>query len=179
MHIRRIVVTVIAVLTSAAFHTAGAQKLSVSINIAEVAMLSPNVDVGIVTGDRTSLHFDACYTNKPYGLSFKTVTAGTEFKLWLSGSPMIRMYVGGRLQYADYNYTKVDASHSGDAIMLGPTVGYDFSLSDRWNVEFSTGCGAAYFNERLLDVNDCKHTYDSGIRFVPLKIGISLVFIIA
>jgi len=159
-------------------HYASAQRISVGVNAAEAALLSPNLEVGIITGRQSTLHFDICYSNKPYNLSFRLLSVGSEFKCWISKSPLNRLYVGGRLQYSNYDYYRNNYRHYGDALILGPTVGYDFALGKRWVLEFSTGCGAAFYNERHTDAPTPKATA-YGISFVPVKFGISFIFIIA
>lgn len=173
---RTLLLTLI-LLAGAASH-ASAQRLSVSVNAAEAALLSPNIEFGIVTGGQTSLHFDICYTDKPYDLSIKLLSVGTEFKCWLSKSPLNRLYVGGRLQYSNYDYYRDDSGHYGDALILGPTVGYDFLLGKRWVLELSTGYGAALYNEQYYDtVTPLTTKHD--ISFVPVKLNISIIFIIS
>ncbi len=168
----------VVILWAGVSHYASAQRISVGVNAAEAALLSPNLEIGIITGRQTTLHFDICYSNNPYNLSLRLLSAGSEFKCWISKSPLNRLYVGGRLQYSNYDYCRDDDRHYGDALILGPTVGYDFVLGKRWVLELSTGCGAAFRNERHTDVSTPAVTA-YGISFVPVKLGISFIFIIA
>jgi len=156
---------------------ASAQRVVVGVNTLEAVMLSPNLEVGFIFGERTGMHFDVCYSNRPYNLDLRLLSVGSEFKYWLSGAPLARLYVGGRLQYSNYDYNRQDIRRYGDALVVGPTVGYDLVLGNRWTVEFSTGAGAAFYCGRLFE-NGLEKS-DSGIRFVPVKFGVSFIFILS
>lgn len=156
--------------------TASAQRIAVGINSIEAALLSPNIEVGISVGERTSLHFDVCHSNKPYNLDFRLLSVGGECKYWISGAPLVRLYVGGRLQYSNYDYFRQGTRRYGDALIIGPTVGYDLVLGKRWALEFSTGAGAAFYYGRQGE--NGTETPDSGISFVPIKFGVSFILIL-
>lgn len=151
---------------------AEAQNMAISTNILEWGLISPNLEFALVTGEKSSIHLGAMYSNHPYNLDFGAVVINPEYRYWLKGRPFSRLYVGGAADLVAYNRTALD----GRAFAIGPTAGYDIVLGNNWSIDFSIGAGAAYFRQQAKDAEASIKT--SGITVAPIKAGVSIVYII-
>ena len=71
-----------------------AQLLAVKTDGLKWALMSPNIGVEVVTGDKTSIDFSAYGNYKPWGKDMKMVVVQPEFRYWFNGRPMVREYIG-------------------------------------------------------------------------------------
>ena len=122
-----------------------AQRIAITSNLLEDAVLTPNVGVDVVIADRQSLTFDASFS--PYKLSEqfhnKRVTIRAGYKYWLNQS-LYAHYVGvdAVLSSSDVGIGRADSRD--EYIGLGIGYGYSFIIGKRLNFVPCIGLGVAY-----------------------------------
>lgn len=122
-----------------------AQRMALTSNLLEDAVLTPNVGLDIVVADKSSLTFDVSYA--PWKLSQKfrnkhmAVRAG--YRYWFSQA-LYAHYVGVD---AVVSSSDVQAGRFGsrdEYVGLGIGYGYSFIINERWNIVPGFGIGMAY-----------------------------------
>ena len=100
---------------------------------------------------------------------------------------MTREYVGVAALGATYDITWSERIYQGDAAGVGVTMGYVFNLGKRWNVECYGGFGFVGFKQKeyFINTNFADYTEDqstrtnsTGYKLLPIKIGVSVTYII-
>lgn len=138
-------VLITAVFLIAAMPSLRAQRMAITSNLLEDALLTPNMGVDIVVSDRQSVSFDVSYA--PYKLfpqfHNKHMSFRAAYKYWFN-----------QTFYAHYLSLDAIASSSDVALgqwnskdeylALGLGYGYSFILSKRFNIIPSIGLGLAY-----------------------------------
>lgn len=164
-----------------------AQQVAIKTNALMVAALTPNFSCEVVTGEHTSVDFSVFGHYKPYGFNSTLVGLQPEFRFWFNGRPLIREYIGATALLTTYNITTKQKVFDGDAVGLGITGGYAFSLGQRWNLELVGGFGFLLFQQKQYHKND---NYDDyfvdeavkanawGYKLFPMKLGVSFTYII-
>lgn len=166
---------------------ASAQQIAVKTNALMWAGLTPNLGFEIVTGEHTSFDFSAMGHYRPYGLKSEMFALQPEFRYWFNGRPMIREFVGVGMLLTTYDMSLGKHVYDGDAIGLGMTGGYVFSLGKRWNLELSGSFGLLFFRQKQYYKND---NYDDyfvdgpsgsngwGYKLFPVDLGVTFTYII-
>ncbi len=149
--------------------TAKAQRLAVGTNALEWYVTAPNAQVVVVTGERTTLHFDGLYCNKPFGKDIRLASFSPEVRYWFIGRPFTKFFVGGVAGFNEYKYNRKDTEHNGYAYTAGLSAGYDFLLGKKLSLDLSIGAGVARYREK---------DGDNGFAPVPMKLGVSLIYVI-
>ena len=149
--------------------SAKAQRLAVGTNALEWLASADNAQLVVVTGERTTLHLDGLYSRRPFGEEIRLFSISPEVRYWFIGRPFTKFFVGATGGYNDYWYKRKDEEHLGYAFTAGATAGYDFLLGKKVSLDLTIGAGVARYREK-----------DGGVGFcpVPLKLGVSLFFII-
>ena len=164
-----------------------AQLLAVKTDGLKWALMSPNIGVEVVTGDKTSIDFSAYGNYKPWGKDMKMVVVQPEFRYWFNGRPMVREYIGFSLLAATHDITWGRHIYQGDAIGGGLTFGYVFDIGRRWNIEVYAGFGAIAYFQKEYYVNDNYEDYESGsgsknnstgYSLLPTKLGVAISYIL-
>ena len=126
-----------------------------------------------------------------------------ELKYWFNGRPFTRQYVGvvglfsthnftyptpyGTYDGSDYTETTKDGYFHGDGLGLGLSFGHVISLNKHWNIEFEGGFGFIHYRQKQYfegDANEWEYTNlnvesnSKGYLLMPLKLGVSLVYVI-
>lgn len=168
-------------------HEADAQQVAVKTNVLMWAGMTPNLGFEIVTGEHTSVDLGAFGHFKPYGINSKIVGLQPEFRYWFNGRPMIREFIGIGALMTIYDITWKNTVYDGDAVGLGITGGYVFSLGKRWNLELSGSFGFMYFYQKQYFSNDnyddyfvdeAVRTNAQGYKMFPVDLGITFSYII-
>ena len=167
---------------------AEAQQFALGTDALMLGALTPNLSAELVTGEKTSLNLTAAGSFKPYGLDFKGYGLRPEFKLWLSGRPMVRDYLGVMGFFSGYDMCFSGKVRQGKACGLGLSFGYAIPLGDRFNLELSLGGGVMYYSQRLyLEGENYSDYFPGGERvrdnsrgysLVPMKLSAVFVWII-
>lgn len=160
--------------------TMNAQLISVKTNALQDVLMTPNLGVDLVVGERTSVGVSVLGNYKPYGKEMKMIGVTPELRYWL-GRPMSKFFVGISGLAAVYDITTDGKVYKGDAFGGGLTFGYDFYLSQHWSMELHGGCGAAYYTHHRYYVGDnyiSKKHNEHGYALVPYNVGLSFIYII-
>lgn len=164
-----------------------AQQIAIKTNGLMLLALTPNLECEMVTGENSSVNLGAFGHNNPYGFDSKVMGLQTEYRYWFNGRPMTREYVGLAALGSTYKMKIGDYMYDGDAIGLGVTLGYSFSLGKRFNLEFYGGVGLLGFKQKYYYKDDTYDDYFSdgvittnskGFKLFPVKLGISISYII-
>lgn len=177
-----IIKIIIIVAVAVSCNSAAAQLLSVKTNALLWGNLTPNLSMELVTTKKTSLEGTVFYS--PNKTPFKTQLMGAqaEFRYWISGRPMNRLFVGGAITALRYDTSLgFGARHYGDAIAPGIVFGYALPIGDHWNIEFATGVGYFWYSEKRYG-KDAENIYgmpynEHGSRMIPTKLCVSFAYL--
>lgn len=180
--------TVIVVLLAlSGIQTVDAQQVAVKTNGLMILAGTPNLGCELVTGEHSSMDFSVFGHYNPYGLDSKLLGFQPEFRYWFNGRPMIREYIGVAALGATYDMHFGDNVYDGDAVGIGITAGYSISLNKYLNLEFYGGFGAIVFwqkqyykydNYEDSFVDGSVRTNANGYKLLPIKLGVSISYII-
>ncbi|MDE7127803.1 MAG: DUF3575 domain-containing protein [Bacteroidales bacterium] len=166
---------------------AGAQQIAVRANALNWALCTPDIGVDIVTGEHTSVEISAFGHYRPYGMDSRLFVFQPEFRYWFNGRPLVREFVGVAAFAATYDMTVSNHVYDGDAVALGITGGYVFTLGRRLNLELSGGIGLLGFRQKQYYRHDNYDDYfvgeavkanSWGYKLFPVKLGVSFIYII-
>lgn len=164
-----------------------AQQVAVKTNGLMWAAMMPNIGTEFVVGERSTIDLGIFGSTSIYGHEAKIFGVQPEYRYWFNGRPMTREYVGVAALGATYDITWSERIYQGDAAGVGVTMGYVINLGKRWNVECYGGFGAVAFkqkeyflNTNFEDYNDdnSSRTNSTGYKLLPIKIGVSVTYII-
>jgi len=166
---------------------ARAQQLAVKTNVLGLAALSPNLGLEVVTGEHASVALSVMGNYHPYGSQMKLLVLQPEFRYWFNGRPLTREYVGIAAFGASYDLALASRVYQGNALALGVSAGYVFTLGTRINLELSAGTGLLVFRQKQYMQDDSYDQYFTGERSVvnasgykifPVKLEVSFSYIL-
>lgn len=135
----------VAVLLIATRTSLNAQRVAVSTNLLEDAILTPNVGVEIVLADQQSITFDASCS--PYKLSQKfynkCMTFRAGYKYWFDQA-LYAHYLGVDLVASSSDFGLGKLSSRDEYIGIGIGYGYSFIICEKLNIAPHLGVGIAY-----------------------------------
>lgn len=164
-----------------------AQRVSVKTNMAYWAACTPDFGMEFVTGEHSSISFSAFGHYKPYGVwDSKLFAIQPEYRYWFNGRPLTREYIGVIAGYATYDTNIAKMVYRGDAVSLGISGGYVFSLGKRWAFELGAGVGLLGFKQKQYAEGD---DYDEffnkaskpnawGYKLFPSKLSATIIYMI-
>ena len=164
-----------------------AQQVAVKTNGLMLAAMAPNLGCEFVVGERSSIDLSAFGAVNIYGNKAKMIGFQPEYRYWFNGRPMTREFVGIAALGVSYDITWGRHIYQGDAAGAGITFGYSFNLSKRLNVECYGGFGAVFFRQKQYYVNDnfedfqkneAAHANATGYKLLPIKLGVSISYIL-
>ncbi len=146
-----------------------AQRLAVSTNLLEYALLSPNLEVDLSLNQHNSISISGSASpwkvNEKYSLSQFSISP--EYKYWFN-MPFFGHYLGANAKYISYDMFWNTNKFEGNVMSLGVTYGYCFIIGKKWNIVPNIGLGAgADFSAQ-------------GVELVPLitKFGLNLQMVV-
>lgn len=160
---------------------ASAQLMAIKTNTLLWGNLTPNLSMELVTTKKTSFEITGFYSLDNTPLNTQLKGAQMEMRYWASGRPMNSLFMGVSLSALRYETTfgRVNR-HVGDAIAPGIVFGYALALGKHWNVEFATGVGYFWFDERRYgkEFDVWMEPYNEhGRRMLPTKLSASFAYI--
>ena len=160
---------------------AAAQLMAIKTNTLLWGNLTPNLSMELVTTKKTSFEITGFYSLDNTPLNTQLKGAQMEMRYWASGRPMNSLFMGVSLSALRYETTfgRVNR-HVGDAIAPGIVFGYALALGKHWNVEFATGVGYFWFDERRYgkEFDVWMEPYNEhGRRMLPTKLSASFAYI--
>ncbi len=158
-----------------------AQLLALKTDALMDCAMTPNLNIELVTGGKTSINATVFGNYKPWKKEVKMVGVMPEFRYWFNGRPLTREFIGLSALGACYDITWGGERYKGDAAGVGLTFGYAFYLSRHWTLECHGGLGAVYYTHTHSYVKDhyAENVHNAhGYSLIPYKIGVSFVYII-
>ena len=158
--------------------TASAQRIALKTNMLYWAAMTPNIELEArmapkVTADITLA--GSLASAGGYKLNFAGVEP--EVRFW-TDRPMARHFFGVAGMFVNYHMKMKEKKHYGDAVGAGLVYGYAFVLGKRWNLETSVGVGMAHFREKRFETDEPDKANHSGWAVVPMRVGITLAYIL-
>lgn len=163
------------------------QQLALKTNLLMNVACTPNLSCEIVTGENSSLDLSVFGHWKLYRTTSRLIGFQPEYRYWFNGRPMVREYIGLTALAATYDMTLGKQVYDGDALGLGISAGYCFLLGKRLNLECFGGFGVVAFRQKQYFRQDHYDDYfpdgiirtnASGYKLLPIKLGVSLSYII-
>lgn len=148
------------------------QRTSVSTNLLEWGILTPNVGVELRSGQKSSIALDVsgCPWRLSKNLSFRQISIRPTYKYWFKQA-FYAHYIGIDLLYSAYDIHLKKKFYDGNIIALGIGYGYSFILNERLNLIPGIGIGVGYNHSR-------NQTVKSGIKPVLTQAAITLQYVI-
>lgn len=136
---------VAAILMIAAGTSASAQRIAVSTNLLEDAILTPNIGVEVMMADRQSVTFDTSIApfKATESLHNKCMTLRAGYKYWFEQA-LYGHYIGVDAVATSSDLRIGRYSSRDQYIGLGIGYGYSFIIGKRFNIIPSMGVGVAY-----------------------------------
>lgn len=157
---------------------AQAQRIALKTNALYWATLTPNIEFEARLAPKVTADISVAGNFakiKQYNLIFASVEP--EIRFWPE-RPMARHFIGVAAMMTNYQLKFEQTHHYGDALGAGLVYGYAFVLNQRWNIETSLGVGLAKYQEkRFRDIRPDK-TNNEGWAVVPMRVGITLSYIL-
>ena len=177
-----------------------AQKVAIKNNLAYDALKTPNLSLEFSMGRKWTLDTQVgmnffFYTQDATSSRYKTKKAShwlvqPELRYWIY-EPFNGHFLGAHLLYTFYNVGGVkmplgifpdlkDYRYEGNGYGVGFSYGYQWLLSNRWNLEATFGFGYIYLDHSRYECRTCgeKLNRESKHYLGPTKVGVSLIYVI-
>ncbi len=159
-----------------------AQMVAVRTDALKDLLMTPNVGVDLVVGEKCTLGAEVAFNRNPWGVKMQMTSVTPEFRYWFNGRPLTRQYVGVVANMTGYKLNWKDYHH-GDAVGLGLSFGHVWTLTQRWNIDLSGSFGVVGYREKFFRQGDDISGYGErfnarGYALVPIKLGVSIVYVI-
>lgn len=164
-----------------------AQKLAIKSNTITLLSGIPNIGIEYSIAQRSTIELS--YYHKYYELEnqgrFRFYISQFEYKYWFC-----REYVGGFLGthifLSEYNIGRLNAfnirnyRYQGKAYASGLSIGYNYLLNRRWNLEMTLGFGYIRFEYEKFKCEHCGDLLDKEVMdcIGPTKVGVNLIYLI-
>ena len=162
-----------------------AQRIAVTTNALEDVLLTPNIGVDVVVGDRQSISFDTSFAPYKIADSFhnKCMTLRAGYKYWFNQA-FYAHYVGvdAVISSSDVGLGKYDSRD--EYLGIGVGYGYSFLLSKRWNIVPNIGVGIAYCRsyegyDHMISVgNGVQAVATPGFKPIITRLGVTFQYVL-
>lgn len=176
------------ILTALGCTSAKAQMLAVNTDVLMDGLMTPNIGFELVTGERSTFGVNVFGNHNPWGNEMRIIGVQPELRYFFSGRPMYREFVGVGAIGASYDITWKGKVYEGNALGLGLTFGYIFSVTHRLNIDCHAGFGVIVYRHKEYfenDQYDVDYVIDGRLRtnakgyfLFPTRIGVSLSYIL-
>lgn len=169
-------------------YPSGAQKLSLSANLVDYAILGTfNADVSLTVARRWSVMAGARYNpftyrsedrERQFQMRQQSYSIGARLWPWhvLSG-----WWFASKLRYQEYNHGGIlsKEAREGDRAGVGLYAGYTYMLSKHFNIEFGIGLWAGADFYRRYSCTRCGTTIGAGTTafVLPDDLAVSVVYV--
>ncbi len=172
----------VAVLWTFSTHDISAQMVALRTYPLRDLMMTPNIGVDFVVGERYTLGAEVVFNHTPWGIQMQLANVTPEFRYWYNGRPFTRQYIGVVANMTGYNLAWNNVHH-GDALGIGISFGHVWTLTQRWNIDFTCSVGVIGYREKFYYKNDYFTDYGEranshGYALLPIKLGVSVVYVI-
>lgn len=157
-----------------------AQRVSLSTNVLEWAVATPNLGAEFTLREHWSLNVSLSAAPWKMSKTFyaKEFRFQPELRYWFNQS-QAGLYTGLTAYYASFDLGLKKKAYYGDAMAAGLTCGYSWILSRRWNFEVSGGIAVAYTRYRGY-VPGVPHGEPDCERLLPApaKLAVSFIYVL-
>lgn len=156
---------------------ASAQMVAVRTDAVKDLLMTPNLGLDLVVGEKYTLGAEVAFNRNPWFLKGVRMTSFTpEFRYWFNGRPLTRQYVGVVANMTAYGLSQ---RHQGDALGLGMSFGHVWTITQRWNIDFTGSLGIIAYKEWYDKAgDDPKGINARGYALLPIRLGVSVVYVI-
>lgn len=158
-----------------------AQRVMLKTNALYWCTASPNLGFEVRLTRHATLNVEAVGNYLPLS-SFSTKFAALtpEARWWFEGRPQAKHFVGVMALGSSYKLKFSDTNRVGDAYGFGPTYGYSLVLGRHWSLEGTVGVGLLYYHQKKYKEgeNDPVHFTEKKWTVAPLKVGVTLVYVL-
>jgi hypothetical protein len=182
---KRIKIIFIIILLIATKTSLNAQRIALTTNLVEDALVTPNIGVDIVVADNQSVTFDASYA--PYKLSQqfynKCMTFRAGYKYWFNQA-FYAHYVGVDAVFSSSDVGVANFRSRDEYIGVGIGYGYSFILGSRLNLIPHVGVGLAYgksyegYDQMLAPGQGVQAVATPGFKPILTRFGITIHYIL-
>lgn len=161
-------------------------QTSIKGNLITGLVAVPNFGAEFSLSNKTTFQVDAAASFwRINGIPYKFLLLFPEFRYYPRKSGygfFVGAHVGGgKYKLQKWNYVDIDAYQEGYSLFYGLTVGYQFILNDRFNLELFLGGGSQqgfYKGYSLItgERNDGGVNYNKSGEFLPYRGGLMLVY---
>ncbi|MBR4572350.1 MAG: DUF3575 domain-containing protein [Prevotella sp.] len=169
---------------------ASAQMIAVNTDVAMDACMAPSLGVELTLGKKSTLNINGLYAANALGKDIRIAAIQPEWRVYISGRPMFRHYVGAIGLLASYKFSHLAGKvYDGDAGGFGLSYGYVWPVTQRLLIDFHTSLGLVFYHQKeyfVGDNYDAHYTNEDGNPYanahgsllMPLRIGISVSYIL-
>lgn len=169
-----------------------AQRFAIKNNLLYDASLTPNLSFELGLGDKSTLNLSVGYNPFEFGdnKQFKHLLVQPEYRYWFC-EKFNGTFMGVHLHGGEFNVANLklpfgfmsqleDHRYQGNFYGGGISIGHQWKLSKRWNLEAQIGLGYTYIDYDKYPCADCgSKLKDSSYNyFGPTKAAVSFVYII-
>lgn len=177
--------------------SAKSQMISLRTDMLKDMLMTPDLGIDLVIGEKETIGLEAFYNNGIYGKDFHMFGLQPDYKFWFNGRPFTRQYIGVVALLLNYDIwmnsiiyesdTKIkrniDTNYNGDAFGLGVSFGHVITLSDHFNIELDASAGCLIYRQRYYYKGDSysdigNYPNSHGYHMIPIRLGASLVYVI-
>lgn len=162
---------------------ASAQMMALRTDMTKDLLMTPSFGLDFVVGEKQTLGVEVIYNNHPWKQQMQLTSVMPEFRYWFNGRPFTRQYIGAVASLSTYSLAWSKNVYDGDALGIGLSFGHVWTLSKRWNIDFSASVGVLGYRQKYYYTNDYFQDYGErtnafGYLLMPIKLGISAVYVL-
>lgn len=159
-----------------------AQMFALRTDVVKDLLMTPTLGFDFVVGEKHTLGAEVAYNENPWDVQMHLVSVTPEFRYWFNGRPFTRQYVGIVANMTAYTLTWNNI-YAGDALGIGMSFGHVWTLTKRWNIDFSASVGVMGYKQKFYYKDDYfadygERTNSMGYLLLPIKLGISMVYVL-
>ena len=165
-----------------------AQQIAVGTDVATDVLMIPSIGAEMTVGNRTTLALNVTGTHNPWGHKIKMLGVQPEYRYYVSGRTMHKLFVGIGAVAAFYDATIKRKVYDGIAYGGGLTFGYVINLTKRLNIDIHSGFAAVRYNRKEYYagdnynsdyiINGLNKTNATGYYLMPTRMGVSITYIL-
>lgn len=162
--------------------SASAQMMALRTDMTKDLLMTPSIGLDFVVGEKHTFGVELLYNNRPWKQQMRLVSVMPEFRYWFNGRPFTRQYIGAVASLSSYSLTWSKNVYDGDALGIGLSFGHVWTLTKRWNIDFSASVGVLGYRQKYYYTNDYFQDYGErtnaiGYLLMPIRLGISAVYV--
>lgn len=159
-----------------------AQMVAVRSDVLKDLLMTPNIGLDFVIGDRHTIGAEVAFNTDPWGAQMKMTSVTPEYRYWFNGRPFTRQYVGAVAILTNYDLVWNNI-YSGDALGAGVSFGHVWTLNERCNIDLTASVGVIGYKQKFYYKNDYfadygERTNAMGYLLLPIRLGVSVVYVL-